>query len=159
MSIFKNPFILLFYSGDSEIFCMFVPQKRKQTFLAFWIEVSLFPIMSAKSSSVTLCSLYHSSQDSVSSGINLNSVPVSKLIQCPKKGYFQIHCMLSILEDCLYAEGRMQTFPEWKGTYLSGRNSKLDVLNFVSIPLFWDKSRFGTCHWCIAFINMVEYKK
>lgn len=74
-----------FFFLEAEIFCMFIPQKGKQTFLAFWNEVFLFPIISVKSSSVTLCPLYHLSQDFVSPIINLNSVPVSKLIQSPQK--------------------------------------------------------------------------
>lgn len=51
-------FHITFFSLETEIFCVFIPQKRKQTFKAFWIEISLFPIISAKSSSITLCSLY-----------------------------------------------------------------------------------------------------
>lgn len=68
---------------ETDIFCMFVPKQGKQTYLAFWIEVSLFSIISVKSSSIALCPSYHSSQPCAVHIINLDIVPVSKLIQPP----------------------------------------------------------------------------
>lgn len=70
---------------ETDIFCMFVPKQGKQTYLAFWTEVSLFSIISVKSSSIALCPSYHSSQPCAVHIINLNIVPVSKLLQPPPK--------------------------------------------------------------------------
>lgn len=146
---------------ETDIFCMFVPKQGKQTYLAFWIEVSLFSIISVKSSSIALCPSYHSSQPCAVHIINLDIVPVSKLIQPPSPPPPQ----KSVHSDPLHAQHLGGLPLRWKENLNLSRVqrelslSKLDVLNFVSVSLFWDKQRFGTCHWFTAFINMMEHNE